>query len=139
MSIDNVYIPQSGGVSDLNDWILGALGTCLVKLYASNTPYLPTNIASDYTEASFVGYAAVPSPSWSAAYINGSGAAETDSPPLTWTFTAGSGTATVFGLYITDSTGTALLAVVPFQSPVILTPTVPTVSRTVQLTAISQL
>ncbi len=139
MSVDSVYVPQSGAMSDLEAWIAGALGSCKVRLYVSNTPYLPTRIPADYTEASFPGYAPVASPAWGSVFINGGGAAETDSPVLTFTFASSSGTATVFGIYVTDSSGTVLLLVVPFQAPVVLSPGSPDVSRSLQVTAISQL
>ena len=139
MTVDNVYIPQQGSLSDLRNWIAGELGSCLVKLYVSNTPYLATNVPGDYTEASFAGYAPIVSPAWPAPFINGSGAAESDSPVLTWTYTAGAGTVTVFGVFITDSTGTELLAVVPFQAPIVLSPASPSLVRSIQLAMISML
>ncbi len=139
MTTDNVRYPEVGALNELAAWIAGDLGSCLVKLYVSNTPYLPTRIASDYTEASYVGYAPISSPAWGAPFTNGAGQAETDSPTLTWTGTFSSGTYTVYGIYLTDSTGATLLAVVPFQSPIVLTPTELSITRTLQIQAIDSL
>jgi hypothetical protein len=139
MSSDVVRYPQVGTKSELAGWIAGDLGSCKVKLYSSNTPYLPTRVVGDYTEATFVGYAQISSPAWGTPFTNGAGQAETDSPVLNWTFTGSSGTAQVFGIYITDSAETKLLVVVPFLNPVTLTPTDTVLSRTVAIQAIDSL
>lgn len=139
MSTDVVRVPKQGALSDLAAWIAGELGSCLVKLYVSNTVYTPDRIPSDYTEASFAGYAPIAAPSWGVPFTNVGGKAETDSPTLTWAYTAASGTATVFGVFVTDTTGTKLLLVVPFITPETLTPGSPTLTRTLQLTEVSEL
>jgi len=57
---------------------------------------------------------------------------------LNWNYTAGAGTADVFGIYVTDAAKTKLLAVIPFLSPVTLSPSNNTLTRVIQLTCISQ-
>jgi len=139
LSTDNVYVPQQGALNDLENWIAGDLGSCRVRLYISNTPFLPTRVVADYTEASFTGYAPIVGPAWGAPFVNGGGQAETDTPTLTWHYTAGSGTATVFGVFVTDSSGAKLLLVVPFQNPEVLSPAINSLNRVLQVTCISQL
>lgn len=139
MTTDVVRYPQEGSLSELAGWIAGDLGTCKVKLYSSNTPYVATRVVGDYTEAAFVGYSQISSPAWGTPFVNGSGQAETDSPVLNWSYTGSSGTAQVFGIYLTDSSEAKLLAVVPFVSPVTLTPTDTLLSRTVAIQVIDSL
>jgi hypothetical protein len=135
----NVFIPDEGAKNDLDNWVAGDLGSCAVRLYDNNHVFGVTDTVSDYNESSFVGYAPAMSPAWGPPFINGDGKAETDSPGLTWTFTSGSGTAVVYGIYITDSAGTKLLAVIPLLSPVTLSPAQPSLTYVVQITAVSEL
>ena len=139
MTTSNLYLPNQGALSDLAGWIAGDLGSALVRLYENSVPYLPTNTCGDYTQCSFVGYAPVGPVVWGAPYINGTGQAETDSPPLMWSFTAGSGTALVNGIYVTDTGLTQLLLVIPFITPITLDPANPNLNQVIQLTEISQI
>jgi hypothetical protein len=139
MSTDNVYVPEQGALSDLRGWIAGELGAALVRLYVSNTPYLPTRVPADYTEASFVGYAPQGPLAWPAPVTNGAGKAESDSPVVTFDFAAGAGTAIVYGIFVTDPSATVLLLVVPFQAPVTLSPASPQLQRVLQVTEVSEL
>jgi hypothetical protein len=136
---DNVYVPKQGALSDLDSWIAGDLGASIVRLYASNTPYTPDRVCGDYTEASFVGYAPVGPLSWPPSFTNGSGKAETDSPAISFTFTGGSGTAIVYGIFVTDPSQTKLLLVIPFASPVTLSPSNTSLERVLQVTEVSEL
>jgi hypothetical protein len=139
MSIDNVFVPKQGALSDLAAWIAGDLGASYVRLYVNNQVYTPNRVPADYTEASFAGYAPVHAIAWLAPFINGSGKAETDSPPFTYTFTAGVGTVTLFGLFVTDLALTKLLLVAPFVMPVVLSPGQNILTRTLQITDTSEL
>jgi hypothetical protein len=139
MTSDNVYVPEQGALSDLRGWIAGELGAALVRLYVSNTPYLPTRVPADYTEASFTGYAPQGPLAWPAPFTNGAGKAESDSPVVTFNYTAGAGTAIVFGIFVTDPSSTVLLLVVPFQSPITLDPANPVLQRVLQVTEVSEL
>lgn len=137
--IDNVYIPDEGERSALDTWLASADGPALAHLYVNNPVYQPDRVLGDYTEASFVGYSAVGPIAWPASFTNPDSKAESDSPNLTWTFTGGSGSALVYGIYLTDQAVTKLLAVVPFLFPVVLTPGSPTLTRSIQMTDVSEL
>lgn len=139
MTTDFIHVPQAGALSDLAAWLAAADGPLSASLYTSNTPYLPTRVLSDYTLAAFTGYAPVSPIVWGAPFINGSGKAESDSNVLTWTFTGGSGTATVFGILFTDVGITNLRAVVPFLTPHVFSPSSRTLSFQAQLTEVGEL
>lgn len=139
MTIQNVFVPQQGQLSNLAGWIAGDLGTALARLYASNTPYLPTRTPADYTEASFPGYAPASPLSWGAPFTNGDGKAESDSATLVWTFSGPTGTYPVFGIYLTDPGATKLIQVIPFLQPFTFTPTETQLSYQLQATGISEL
>ena len=139
MPTDNVYIPQEGAIAALDAWVQSADGPVLAHLYDNNPAYIPTRVLADYQEASFVGYAPVGPFAWTMAITNGAGKAQVESPGLNFRFTGGSGTAVVYGLYLTDDPATRLLAVVPFLSPFIFSPANPALNRVVQLTDISEL
>lgn len=139
MATENVYIPQVGARSALDHWTAAGDGPALAHLYVNNLVYLPTRVLADYVEASFVGYAPFGPIPWSAAFTNGGGKAQSDSLNCLWTFTGGSGTADVFGIYLTDAAVTKLLAVVPFLVPVTLKPANPSLARVLSLTDRSEL
>lgn len=139
MTTDNIFIPKQGRLSDLRSWIAGELGAALVRIYVNNVVYTADRVPSDYVEASFSGYAPAGPLAWGAPFINGADKAETDSPAVNFTYTAGSGTATTFGIYITDPSQTVLLAVIPFVSPFVFSPAQANLSKVIQLTATSEL
>jgi hypothetical protein len=138
MSVDTLFVPKQGALSDLADWIAGDLGSCYVRLYVNNVVYTPDRVCGDYTEASFAGYSPASGFSWGAPFTNLAGKAETDSPALTFTFTGATGTHTAFGIFITDAAQSKLLAVIPFLAPVIFSPGSPTETRMVQVTEVSE-
>jgi hypothetical protein len=135
----NVYIPNGGALSDLEGWIAGQLGAATVHLYDVFRNPTPADVPASFHESSFVGYAPLGPVAWGAPFINGGGKAESDSPVLTWTFTAGVGTALVYGWYIVNAGLTRVLASSPFLSPVILAPASNVLSRVIQLTEVSEL
>lgn len=139
MTTQNLYVPQQGQLSDLAGWIAGDLGGARARLYVSNTPYLSTRVITDYTEASFPGYAPAGPFAWSAPFINGTNQAETDASPATWALSASSGVYVVFGILVVDSPGTKLLSVVPFVNPFNFTPTTPSLTYVLQMTETSKL
>lgn len=138
MSDDIVRFPHEGDLSELEAWIAGELGTCYARLFDSYVPWDPGNTVADYNEATFTGYAPINGISWGSPFINGDGKAETDSPSLTWTFTAGAGSTDVYGWMLTDSTGTKLLAVCQFVNIVTLTPGQPNLSRVIQVCVVGE-
>lgn len=139
MSVDNIFVPKQGLLSDLAGWLAGDLATARVRLYINNIVYNANRVPADYTEASFVGYAAIGPVAWGAPFINVSDKAESDSPILTWTFTAAIGTHVAFGLYITDPGVTKLLMVSPFIMPFTFSPATPVLQRVVQVVDGSEL
>lgn len=139
MSDPNVFVPKVGATAALSAWLASVVGPANAHLYSSNTIYNPDRVLADYTEASFPGYAPVLGVAWGVIFINVAGKSESDSPALNWTFTGGSGTAPVFGIYLTDATDTFLQAVIPFSSPFVFSPSQPNLSQVIQLTDVSEL
>lgn len=132
-------MPNVGALSALEAWLAAADGPLTAILYSSNTPYLPTRVLADYTEASFVGYAPVSPLVWGPTFINGGGKAESDSQLLVWTFTGGAGTAVVYGVLLTDPGITEIRAVIPFLNPFIFSPSNTGLALVAQLTDVSEL
>jgi hypothetical protein len=139
MATENIYIPKEGALAALAAWIAATLGPVAARLYANDVAYNPDRTLADYTEASFSGYSAVDPITWGTPFTNGDGKAEVDSAACSWTFTGGSGTAIVYGILLTDSANTVLMAVIPFVPAITLSPGSPTVARTIQLTDVSEL
>lgn len=139
MTTDNVYVPQQGSLSDLAGWIAGDLGAALVRLYDSFVLYSPTLTPAAFHEASFTGYAPLGPIAWTPPFVNGGGKAETDSPVLTWTRAIMVGTASIYGVYVTNPAKTKLLLVSPFLTPQDLTSAEPSLSRLLQVTEVSEL
>lgn len=139
MSIDSIFIPEEGARARLAAWLASADGPALAHLYDNNPAYNPQRTLADYQEASFAGYAEVGPVGWGGVSTNPQGKAEGSSPPCLWTFTAGAGTAVVYGIYLTDDPPTTLLAVIPFLEPVILTPGSPNLVKSLRLTDVSEL
>jgi len=135
--VPNVVIPNAGVVDELDAWRTN-LNSGQVRLFDSFHSPAHTDTPGDYNESSFAGYAAL-SPAFAAAYLNAFGQAQTDAAVLTWTYTAGSGSALVYGWILVDASGTKLLAVCLFPVPVTLTPGSPDISRSISITDQSQL
>lgn len=138
MALPNIMIPNDGAVEDLEAY-RAVLNLGSVRLFQNNYIPVHTTVPADLTECSFTGYAPVSTPSFGAAFLNGSGSAEIDSTLCSWTFTAGAGSTVVYGLYVLNAAGTKVLAISRFGSPITLTPGSPTIAKVLQLTAISQL
>jgi len=139
MTVQNIYVPQQGALSDLAGWIAGDLGIAYARLYVSNTPYIPTRVCADYTEAAFAGYAPAFPLAWGIPFTNGLGKAEADSAALVWSYTGPIGTHTAYGIYLTNAAKNKLLMVVPFLSLFMFSPTVTTLTYVVQVTEVSEL
>lgn len=139
MAVTPLFFPQAGSRAALNEILAAADGPNRAELYVSNTPYLPTRILTDYTLASFVGYAPVSPILWGVTFINGGGKAEADSPVCHWHFAGLVGTAVVYGILLTDVAGLNLRVVIPFLTAVILTPVSPDLDEIIQLTVTSEL
>lgn len=94
---------------------------------------------ADFNEASFVGYSRASVPGFGTPFLNGDGKAETDSAVQTWTFTAGAGTAVVYGWYLLSSGDAIVLAFSKFTPAVVLTPAANILTRVIQLTGVGEL
>lgn len=111
-----------------------------IRLWDNNFVPEHDSVFADFTEAGFPGYAPI-APTFAPAFLNPDMKAEIDSNVLTWVYTGGVGTATVYGWYMSygPSGSEVLVAWRKYFNPLILTPTSTTDSRTAQLTAVSEL
>lgn len=93
-----------------------------LRLFKNNFTVSETAILADFTEADFDGYAAiniVDGSTWTGPVLDASGNIKTVSPS-TYTFIENSPETTpntVYGFYITDSTGVLLVAAQNFSAP----------------------
>lgn len=76
------------------------------RLFTNNYTPLESSVVSDFTQATFTGYAAIQLTSWSTPAYS-SGKARTSNAVITFTNTGGS-SATIYGYYVTDSGNTNL-------------------------------
>lgn len=96
------------------------LTTPKVHLFkALANPLGPGTVLGDFTEADYTGYAAQTA-AFLAAFVNGSGQAESDSPNLLFQPTGTAVVNTVLGFYVTDSASAVLLWAGSFPTPVSL-------------------
>jgi hypothetical protein len=110
-------IPVPDLIATLAALVSAMLTTCKVHLYTSiANPIGPNSVLGDFTEATFVGYAAKVS-AFGAPYLNAGGQAVSDSPLLQWQPTANTTPNVVLGFYVTDSGGTTLLFCGPLPTP----------------------
>ena len=139
----NVIWSNDGSLLDLEQlraFLNDAANQVFARLNDNNYTPVHTSVPGDFNEASFVGYSPV-APNFAAAFVNGASKAEIDSAVISWLFTAGVGTATVFGWYLTYDTGggDVLVCASKFVLPVTLSPASPNLDRVVRLTAVSEL
>lgn len=113
----NGIIPQVGELAYASQDIANLLNGAKARLFSNNYTVLATTVLSDLVEASFSGYSAQLLSGWSTPSIGGDGSAGTYPAPVTFTPTSSGGSGNLYGYYITDSTGTILLAVWNFTSP----------------------
>jgi len=135
--IEGAVITDAGAIADLDAFRV-LLNDGRVALWDNNFNPTKASVLADFNEASFVGYASISPAGFAAAFLNGDGKAETDSAVLLWTFTAGSGTAVVYGWMVIDQADAEVLAFQKFLSPVVLTPGSPNLSRVIQIGAVSE-
>jgi hypothetical protein len=110
----DVIFPDNGLVFQLEQ-ILTA--TVKYRLFTNNiTPSL-SDVVSTYTEAAWTGYAAV-SQTWTNFTLNGVSGHNgfAIAAPITFSNSSGA-TVTPYGYFVTDSTGTILLAAARFDNP----------------------
>ena len=90
----------------LKAWLNGLI----LRLYQNNRTPAITNVAGDYLEATFTGYASQAIVSFGNAFLNTSSIAELDASPMTFTQTGTLVTNTIFGYYVTDVAGNLIYA-----------------------------
>ena len=84
------------------------LVNALAHLYTNNHTPAHGDVLGSYTEASYGGYAAQTLSGWPASSLNGSNRAASTAGTVTFSNTSGSGQS-VYGWFLTDSTGVTLI------------------------------
>jgi hypothetical protein len=79
-------------------------------LYKNSVTLTATTVASDLAECNFPGYVSFAMPAWSPVFINPLDQAETDEANHVWTMTGTSPSNSVYGYYVTDSSGVLIYA-----------------------------
>lgn len=113
----NIIQTSAGALQVLGD-ALSSSPSLMIRLFDNNlAAFTDATVLTDLNEASFSGYAAV-NPGWSTPALS-SGIAQTVSGTAAFTYSGGSST-TVYGFYLTDSSGTKFYGGNKFSSPVTL-------------------
>lgn len=112
--------------------------TFTAHLFVNNHTPAPGDALTDYTEASFSGYAAQILTGWSTVATNSAGKAEASAAQVTFTMSMTMGTATVEGWYVTDQDGTLIGADLFAGAPLSLSQAGDNVKLTVTLTLTSE-
>ena len=115
----NIVQTNQGAVDILTD-ALGGSPDLVVRLFDNAATVNANTVLVDLVEASFAGYAPV-SPTWSAPAIVAGVPTTVPSPTHADFNYSGGGTATVYGMYLTDSGNTKLRGVTLFASPFVFT------------------
>lgn len=89
-----------------------------LRLYQNNRTPAETDVASDYTEATFPGYAAQALNDFGTPFLNGANKAQMQSGLHTFTSTGSSPSNTIYGYYVTDSGGNLVGAELRAAGPV---------------------
>lgn len=103
-----LLVPNVGEVTALEAWLKS--GNHVLRLFKSNTTPGESDTAASYTEADFIGYAAITltGASWS---VTPGAPTSAASALQTFTSSAGSQNQNVYGYYVTQaSTGTLMFA-----------------------------
>lgn len=144
MAIPSPIVWQNTGLLREYDtfraWLNDPANNVKLRLYSNNYTPVHTSLFANFTECSFVGYVAK-TPNFGAAFLNIASQAEIDAAAETWTFTAGAGTTTIFGIYLTYDTGggDTVICAAKFAVPVTLTVGSPNTTHQMQLTGQSVL
>jgi hypothetical protein len=112
--------PTEGRIYVLNRWSPG--GNFWVWLFKNNFTITAATVYSDLTPADFAGYSAQ-FPTWSAAADDGAGNGERHPPTLTFSFSSGSPTNTIYGVACSpDNAGivSKLLVAVNLTTPKVM-------------------
>ncbi len=104
-----------------------AINNFYVRLFTAPTVLSDAVTLGSITQAAFMGYAAV-NPAWGAAFLDGSNVARSNAPTAVFHYTDVSGTALIYGYYLTDPGNTLLFGAELFPAAVTLSPTLNTLS-----------
>lgn len=119
-----IVVPNEGKILALERWLAPDVVTgedWNVKLYSNNYTPVDASTASDFTEATFTGYAqvAVTESDWSGATITSNVAYSTSSLSPLYSCTGGGGQ-TIYGWYAVGATSGKVLAAEKFATAIVL-------------------
>lgn len=117
---DFITFTNDGIITELDAWTSAWLNNGTLRLYKNNVEPGHTATPASFVEATFTGYSAIDGLTFSPAYVNFVGQIQSDCPPQRFNFTAGVGSATCFGWYITDAGGSRCLCFSSFNIPATL-------------------
>ena len=90
---------------------VSTFNTYVLRLFVNNHTATETDTVTNFTEATFPGYAAKNLTSWGSAFLNSNTQGETDETVRVFTQTSVPGSPqTVYGYYITDGSGNLIWA-----------------------------
>lgn len=115
----SLKIPYDSTLMFLNNLITSLLDDCTLRLYSNNHVPANTDDVTDYTEATFPGYAAIPILSWPAASLDGSNKASTELAMQVWTAGVIITPQDIYGVFVTwDGDGSLVYAELDAAGPV---------------------
>lgn len=106
--MSSIVASQVFELGALADAIAGVLTTAKCKLFQNNYTPTPSSVVADFTAATYVGNATA-TLTFDAPSVSDDGHVETHATPAAWRPTNGVTPNTIYGLYITDTTGADLL------------------------------
>jgi len=120
----SLKIPYLSTLTILDAITAAILENCTLRLYSNN--HVPNNAddVTDYTEASFPGYAGISLAGWSAAALNASNKAETELPIQVFTAGVIVTPEDIYGVYVTyDPDGSLIDAELDASGPITIAST----------------
>lgn len=133
-----LVVPDEGEVSLLDMLVDGdGFSSVRIRLYKNNLTPDEDTVYGDMTECDFSGYAQV-TPSFGAASVVSHKGKIVDSAARNFTHNGGGTSNTVYGYYVVDSTGTRLLWVERFASPITMANSGDQIQLTAAFTANSE-
>lgn len=131
-------VPDVSELTLLNSLIASEFDGAKVRLFKNDFVPDAETILGDFTAADFPGYAEITLETWSAAYTNEGGRAQTDHPMVTWTVSDDFVGQTIYGMYVVNAGGDLLWCELATIGPVELTLEGQTYSLTPSFVAYSQ-
>lgn len=134
MAIVNVYAALVVYLQNNKTYLNGLT----LRLFQNNHTPDGADVAGDYTEATFSGYAAVALNNWGNAFQNGSDQGEIDETVRIFTCTGPSPSNAIYGYYVTDGSGNLVWAERNPAGPVTINTAGQTYSVLPRQTAVNQ-